>query len=120
MKLVRIITAAALMAGSGLALQGCAASYGQKIEADNVSKIVKGKTTRTELIQMFGQPTQAIIMPDGGRTLYFVYFRNSLGSTFGQMAQIAAGKGQAKTGTNLSVVLDKNDVVKDYEFAAGN
>jgi hypothetical protein len=103
------------------ALSGCGAStYGHKIESNAVASIVKGKTTKAALIQMFGQPMQTIIMPDGGRTLYFIYYRSTLGSVLKPMGQVLTGKNaQAKTGTNLQVILDSHDIVKDYDFQDG-
>jgi hypothetical protein len=36
------------------------------------------------------------------------------------MAQVLTGKNaQAKTGTNLQVILDASDIVKDYDFHDG-
>jgi hypothetical protein len=107
--------------GSVVSLSGCgSATYGNRIESNAVATIIKGKTTKAELIQMFGQPMQTIIMPDGGRTLYFIYYRSTLGSALKPMAQVLTGKNsQAKTGTNLQVILDSHDVVKDYDFQDG-
>lgn len=111
---------AAALALSGTMISGCAATYGQKIEADKVSQIVKGKTTRDELVSWFGQPMQTVMMPDGGRTMYFVYYRSSGADYYKQLAATAVGKGKAQTGTNLSVVINSDGIVTDYEYSAGS
>jgi outer membrane protein assembly factor BamE (lipoprotein component of BamABCDE complex) len=112
------IIAAALLGLAAAPLGGCMSStYGEKIEADNVSKIVKGKTTKSEVLAMFGQPMQTVINPTGGRTMMFVYYRSSIGGVVKQYGQVISGKHRADGSTaNLTVVLDANDVVTDYEY----
>jgi outer membrane protein assembly factor BamE (lipoprotein component of BamABCDE complex) len=95
-------------------------TYGQKIEADKVSQIVKGTTTRDEILSWFGQPMQSVMMPDGGRTMYFVYYRRSAGDVFKETAQVMTGKHKAGGANNLSVVTDKDGIVRDYEYSAGS
>lgn len=116
-----IIVAAAMLGIVALPLGGCMSSstYGEKIEADNVSKIVKGKTTKAEVIAMFGQPMQTVINPTGGRTMMFVYYKSTLGGIVKSYGQVFSGKhrGDGST-TNLTVVLDGNDIVTDFEHQA--
>lgn len=96
-------------------------SVGQKIESSAVSKIVKGTTTRDELISLFGQPYQSVVLPDGGRTLYFIYYRASVGSGFKPFGQILSGKNaSAAANPNLTVVLDKAGIVTDFEYTPGS
>jgi outer membrane protein assembly factor BamE (lipoprotein component of BamABCDE complex) len=96
-------------------------SVGQKIESASVSKIVKGSTTRDELISLFGQPYQTVMLPDGGRTLYYIYHRASVGSGFKPIGQILSGKkASAATNPNLSVILDKQGIVTDFEYTPGS
>lgn len=114
------VLAPVALALSSVALSGCATSYGQKIEADRVAQIQKGVTTRAQIIEWFGQPMQTVMMPDGGRTMYFVYYRQSAGGFYGQVAKTIAGKGQAQTGNNLSVVIDKDGIVRDFEYSPGS
>ncbi len=115
----RIFAPVALVLSS-LAVSGCATSYGQQISADRVAQIQKGVTTRAEITEWFGQPMQSVMMPDGGRTLYFVYYRQTAGGFYGQVARTAVGKGTAQTGTNLSVVIDKDGIVRDFEYSPGS
>lgn len=111
-----------LALGTALPLSGCAmsTSYGQKIEADKVSQIVKGATTKDEILAWFGQPMQSIMMPDGGRTMYFIYYKRTAGDVFKEYGQVMTGKHNAKGGTNLSVVTDKDGIVRDFEYSAGS
>jgi outer membrane protein assembly factor BamE (lipoprotein component of BamABCDE complex) len=115
------IAAAAMLGLAALPLGGCMSStYGEKIEADNVSKIVKGKTTKSEVIAMFGQPMQTVINPTGGRTMMFVYYKSTIGGVFKQYGQVFSGKHRGDGSTaNLTVVLDANDIVTDYEHQPG-
>ena len=118
MKTTRMM--AALLAASTLPLAGCmSATYGQKIESGKVAEIVKGKTTKDELLAWFGQPMQSVMMPDGGRTMYWVYSKQTIGSMLKADAQVFTGKGKFGPGTNLSAVVDKDGIVRDYEFASG-
>lgn len=112
------IITAALFSLATMPLGGCMAStYGQRIEADNVSRIIKGTTTRNEVIAMFGQPMQTVINPAGGRTMMFVYYRSSIGSVARQYGQVFSGNHRADGSTaNLTVVVDTNDVVTDFEY----
>lgn len=107
----------AILGAVALPLAGCASTYGEKIEADAVAKIVKGKTTRTEVVDWFGQPMQTVINPTGGRTMMFVYYRATLGGFVKTVGQVAGGKHRADGSTaNLTVLLDVKDVVTDYEY----
>ncbi len=122
MNMLRLVASASLLAVTSLSVSGCAMSttYGQKIEADMVSKIVKGKTTKDEILSWFGQPMQSIMMPDGGRTMYFVYYKRSAGDVFKEYGQVMTGKHKSKGANNLSVVTDKDGIVTDFEHAAGS
>jgi hypothetical protein len=84
--------------------------------------IIDGKTTKTELIEKFGKPTQEIIESDTTH-LSFSYqtginvpehFLNTL--TFG-IPSLITGPGDYEN-IDLSVILDKNDVVKSHHYQA--
>ena len=112
---------AALLVPVGLSLSGCGSvTYGQRIDADRVAQIVKGTTTRQQITEWFGQPMQTVMMSDGGRTMYFVYARSTAGGYLGQVGRVMTGGNVKGAQTpNLSVVLDQNGVVRDYEYSAG-
>ena len=116
----RIVASALLAVAMPLSCCAMSTTYGQKIEADIVSQIVKGKTTREEVLSWFGQPMQSIMMPDGGRTMYFVYYKRSTGDVFKETAQVMTGKHKAGGANNLSVVTDKDGIVRDFEYSAGS
>lgn len=117
----RILVPVAL-ALSSITLSSCGSvTYGQRIDADRVAQIQKGVTTREQITEWFGQPMQTVMMPDGGRTMHFVYFRSTSGGYFGQVGKVlTGGNAQAAQTPNLSVIVDANGIVQDYEHSAGS
>lgn len=65
---MRILIALALIA----ALVGCATS-GKKITQAQLDQVVSGKTTRSDLIGLFGPPTTEVFNSDGTQVLALVY-----------------------------------------------
>jgi hypothetical protein len=53
-----------------LGLSACA-SYGTKVDQEQLSHFVKGKTTYAEVLQALGKPTHSIVNAGGGRTLVY-------------------------------------------------
>ena len=85
-----------------IALAGCASS-GTKIDQTNVAKIAIGKTTKTEMIQMFGPPLSQGFGPEGKLTM--VWFYVHVGPFGSGMVQ-----------QNLSVLFDTQDRVERYNL----
>jgi hypothetical protein len=105
---------------------GCSSSsYGnQNLTQDNVSKIVKGVTTREQIITLFGEPTNVSMLADGRRLMMYQGFQGS-GNKSGRMLQTAIPFGGlvpvSETHTahreSLQVFLRSDSVVQDFEFA---
>ena len=90
-------------------------STGNKVDQAKVDKIQKGVTTRPEVEQQLGQPTHVTMMPDGGRTLYYQYFESQQKGT--NFIPFNFHHGSTDRRQSLQVLVDKNNIVKDYEFS---
>ena len=93
---------------------GCYSS-GNKVEQAKVDKIQKGVTTRAEVEQQLGQPSHVSMMLDGGRTLYYQYFESQQKGT--NFIPFNFHHGSTDRRQSLQVLVDKNNIVKDYEFS---
>lgn len=98
-------------------LTGCATEYGKKVSADDVAFLQKGRTTRAELIQRLGQPTNTIRESTGREQLIWEYLKVTpdakafIPFTFFDSQQ-------SETSTFMAVVDSKGKVI-DYSVAAG-
>jgi hypothetical protein len=105
-------------------LVGCAGStvkVGSEISSANVDKIVKGKTTKGEILQTFGQPASITRTPyNGGETLGYAYTQ---GGTAINPAKYIPYAGllvptTGKTTTQmLNIDISKDGIVDDYNFS---
>ncbi len=103
---------------------GCASSsHGTKIEESRVSEIQKGVTTRAQIQQMFGQPMNVSLMGDGRRMMVYSYTQSDThvkGTSFIPFAGAYMGGSEGTTEhQQLQIVLNKADVVEDYELSSG-
>lgn len=85
-----------------LLLAGCIA-VGEEFRTPTAEMIKNGVTTRTELLQLFGSPTQVGI-EDGDQTWTWVYVR-------------AGGFGRSLS-KELHVTLNERGVVKSYSYTS--
>lgn len=83
-----------------MSITGCI-TLGREFPVDAVSKIQKGKTTRTEIDQLFGSPWRTGV-DDGMRTWTYARYRYSL-------------FGESKT-RDLVVRFDDKGIVASYTF----
>ncbi len=87
----------------GLLLPGCpAGTYGSKISAEQRAAIVKGKTTKVDLLRELGNPDQTIDL--GGGKEQFSYIREKY-TTYGVTA--------SSENTEFWILLS-NGVVNDF------
>lgn len=96
-------------------ISGCATqrhTSGQPIQDDEVSRIVKGKTTMEDVIALFGEPTRAV--PMGDEMIYTYEYRVTKGQTM-FFPYVASGESKDEA-DKLSIVFDKNKVVKTYHL----
>lgn len=109
-------------------ISGCAGKLGTKIEASNVSKIVKGKTTKKEILDTFGKPyswstRQSYRGPNGeevkgGETWHYQYAEGK--NYFATVSDAFSGE-LYKDNTSQSLTVNfVGDVVSDYLLAGGN
>lgn len=82
------------------------ASNGTKIEKSNVEKIVAGKTTKTEMITVFGNPLSQSFNSDGKLSMIWFYV---------YVGPFGTGMEQQ----NLAVLFDENEVVEKYNLVDG-
>lgn len=85
-----------------VAVAGCA-SNGTKIDPAAVSKIVIGKTTKTEMLQVFGPPLSQGYGSEGKSTMVWFYVHVGPFGT-GMIQQ------------NLSVLFDQQDRVERFNL----
>lgn len=103
---------------------GCASSsHGTKIDNDKVSQIQKGSTTKEEVVQMFGPPMHSSLMGDGRRMMMYHYTESKQqvkGQSFIPVAGAFMGgsKGTIRQ-QQLQIVLNKDNVVEDFELNDG-
>ena len=100
---------------------GCySTSHGNPIDSNKVAGIQKGVTTRSQVEAMLGQPTNVSMLGDGRRMMTYSHTdvdTHAKGTSFIPVVGMFAGgaTGEQHTQT-LQVMLDKNDVVQDYEY----
>ena len=98
-----------------LFLVGCA-SVGNEMNMADMNSIEKGKTTRQELIEMFGAPYSVGLNEDGNPTAIWVYSEaRNTPQNFVPVVGLFAGRMETRT-QQLVVIFDENDVVKSFTF----
>lgn len=94
----KTVTAIILLASLSLPFSGCMPSVGRPFPVKQVRQIEIGKTTRTDIRQMFGDPWRTGI-EDGFKTW-----------TYGEYT--------IKMTRDLIIRFDKDNVVKSYSFSS--
>lgn len=111
----RIITIVSLVI---LSLSGCATSsysVGKNFSSENVSQIVKGKTTSAEVITFFGEPnSKTVISATGEKWIYM----HSEGTTKAQSYIVAMDVKTMGTQKMLDVLIT-DGVVANFTFTEG-
>lgn len=112
---VRIVFVTALV-GSCLCLSACF-SVGKKIEQTSLAQIQKGKTTKTELLALLGEPTSNSLKSDGQETLEWSFGDLRIkGESFLPVIGPWVG-GTTKDMTSLQVSLGADKIVHDYVWS---
>ena len=112
------ITISFLIICAFLSISACATSsysVGNDFSSKNVKKIVKGKTTRTNLLQLFGKPFSKTVISSTGEKWIYTY---SAGTATAQSFIVTTNvetKGIQKT---LDILIEKG-VVTNYTFTEG-
>jgi len=101
-----------------LVLTGCATSsytYGNNFASENVSKIVKGKTTKQEIVTMFGQPFLKSVISKTGEKWVYSY---SSGTASAQSYLVTTTVETTGTQKMLDILIE-NGIVENYTFTEG-
>ncbi len=107
-------------------LAGCASptsTYGSgPFSATDVDKIVKGKTTKGEILRTFGQPASMTRNPqDGSEMLSYNYIKSNATvkpqSYIPVVGMFVGGVDGTATAQALTVTVSKNGTVDDYNYS---
>ena len=101
-----------------LILSSCATtnySVGNAFSSDNVSKIVKNKTTSADLVNYFGQPFSKNVI--SGNEEKWIYMHSS-GETSAQSYVFSVDIKSTGSQKTLDILL-KNDTVINFAFSEG-
>ena len=111
-----------MLAVSMTALAGCGASEGNSAiknesNAKLSQKIVKGQTTESQIIQMFGKPTKKEFAGNGDPE--WTYSRTATHN--GILAYVPVvglfAHAQTENNKNLTILFNKKGIVKNWAFA---
>ncbi len=87
-----------------LYLAACSSATGQNFDTASIQKIQNGKTTRDQLIGMFGRPDSDSSYPDGQRVMMWKYSKaRTLDTTEGKTLTV-----QTRNGTVFNYTLSKS------------
>jgi hypothetical protein len=103
-----------------LLLIGCARETGNKIDPSWLSQLTKGRSTYTDVIRIFGQPTQVTTGSASGKRLTYLYRNESFDA--GDLATAMFTPLGKENDQVISIVvdLDRNDIVQDFASSTTN
>jgi outer membrane protein assembly factor BamE (lipoprotein component of BamABCDE complex) len=100
---------------SGVLVVGCLhVETGKPIDADKVSQIQKGVTTRSEVEALLGQPMSVAMTGDGRRVLIYNYYKAS-----GTAAPFVGMVNNHSASQRLQIFMTTNNIVQDFEYSTG-
>lgn len=100
-------------------MSGCAVEQGRRVESTDVSFIQKGKTTKSELVEKLGPPTETAVDSNGRESVTWEYFKStSDGKTFIPIAGFFVGS-QTFDSATFTAFLDAKSRVVDYKLSSG-
>lgn len=109
-------------AAAALAIAGCGhtVEYGSQFDASQVSKIQKGKTTKQEVVGMFGA-ARTTTMDSQGFELWQYHYTKAVGkakaATFIPIVGLFAGGATGQSTHQSLSVKFKGDVVQDHSYS---
>ena len=83
--------------------------HGEEISEDRVSNIEEGKTTKSDVLMEFGEPTKTM---DEEKVFFYSWTRGSKSSVFG----FGGGEAYSKS---LVIVFDEGGIVQKYKITRG-
>lgn len=103
--------------GVAVITTGCATSQGNQVDVSDTSSIVDGKTTKSELISKFGQPTQTTRDSKGKQTLVWLHTKSTIhAATYIPVVGMFAG-GATTENKTLTVFIDRRGIVQGHEYS---
>jgi outer membrane protein assembly factor BamE (lipoprotein component of BamABCDE complex) len=119
MRTINTILLPVVFLGFCLCLCGCAWNHyteGSVFDASDTNQIVKGKTTTTDLMNMFGTPYSKTPEAGDGEQWFYFYSHNLdvAGGVPNLMVEQTTKKQQ-----NLTILINKDKVVMDYRLSDG-
>ncbi|MFZ3071625.1 MAG: outer membrane protein assembly factor BamE [Thermodesulfobacteriota bacterium] len=98
------------------AVTGCAFTGGKKLDTLLVQKIVHGKTTKKEILEMFGEPEHTTADEKNNETWAYAYVETKVkAAKFLPIVGMLAGPNEQETQT-LAVVFNSKGVVIDHRY----
>lgn len=98
------------------AVSSCAFTGGKKIDTSLIQKIVHGKTTKKEILEMFGEPEHTTADEENNETWAYAYVETKVkAAKFLPIVGMLAGPNEQETQT-LAVVLNSKGVVIDHRY----
>jgi outer membrane protein assembly factor BamE (lipoprotein component of BamABCDE complex) len=98
-----------------LIFSGCA-SVGKEIKQSNIEQLENGKTTKSQVLQMFGKPDSVYL--DGENNEVLSYFHSKASNTAWNFIPVVSLVHSEMKMKNQVLVLafDKSDILKHYSF----
>ena len=117
MKNIVLVAVVVAVVVASLVVFGCTqilppSSYGRDFPGENVSRIVRGKTTDKDLIQMLGEPLSKTVISETEKSWIYTYTSGTATVVRRLTSVQTKYKGNAKT---LDILL-KNGVVTNFTF----
>jgi len=103
------------------AFSGCihTIEYGRQFDSSHVTYIEKGKTTKQEVLTMFGAPESSSLDSDGQLTMHYAYIKTTgrikLAAFIPLVGPVVGGSSATNSQKSLTVVL-KDGVVANYVY----
>ncbi|OAT20216.1 putative lipoprotein [Buttiauxella gaviniae ATCC 51604] len=113
-----------LLTISTFSVVGCSSSGNQSLKNENQAslqtKLIKNKTTKSDIVREFGSPTSTTTNDESG-DIYLYDMNNSKMNAlnFVPVVGMFIGNTTAESRT-LSIVFNKNDTVKNWSFSSHN
>jgi hypothetical protein len=111
---------AAVLLGAGfcvMIVEGCQ-HEGTRFETGNISRIEKGKTSKKDILQYFGEPPTMESAPLGEVWTYTYVAKDTTAA--GVLGHVTIGVDQAETTVEKLTIIFDGDLVKDYDYSHSN
>ncbi|CNH86162.1 outer membrane protein assembly factor BamE [Yersinia pekkanenii] len=105
-------------------VSGCSSSGNQALknesQASLQTKLVKNKTTKSDVVKAFGSPTSVTSKNDGG-DIYLYEMNNGKINPLTYVPVVGFFAGDTTTESRtLSIIFNKNDTVRTWSFSSDN